>query len=213
MKKFAKEFREFIAKGDVMSMAVGIIIGGAFTAIVNALSNNILRPIINWIIAAICGTSDLSKIYTVLKPAYVLDETGAVANTVTALSKEYSQVDAIHYPTQFLRDLYEGMYGPTNGYVISNGVNASFKPCPVQKPQEYQGKFVIVATGRYSKEKNQEVLLKAANLSRHRERLQVILAGSGPKEKRLRALGKKHHIPTPVNDRLWTGIRAAEAQF
>ena len=34
MKKFAKEFREFIAKGDVMSMAVGIIIGGAFTAIV-----------------------------------------------------------------------------------------------------------------------------------------------------------------------------------
>ena len=36
MKKFMSEFKEFISKGDVMSMAVGIIIGGAFTAIVKA---------------------------------------------------------------------------------------------------------------------------------------------------------------------------------
>ena len=41
-----KEFREFISKGNVMDMAVGIIIGGAFTAIVNALVESILMPII-----------------------------------------------------------------------------------------------------------------------------------------------------------------------
>ena len=86
MKKFFSEFKKFITRGNVMDLAVGVIIGGAFTAIVNALSNNILRPIINWIIAAICGTSDLSKIYTVLKPAYVLDETGAPTTTL-ALTK------------------------------------------------------------------------------------------------------------------------------
>ena len=43
---FRKEFKEFISKGNVMDMAVGIIIGGAFTAIVNALVESILMPII-----------------------------------------------------------------------------------------------------------------------------------------------------------------------
>ncbi len=41
-----KEFKDFISKGNVMDMAVGIIIGGAFTAIVTALVDNILMPII-----------------------------------------------------------------------------------------------------------------------------------------------------------------------
>ena len=89
MKKFFSEFKKFITRGNVMDLAVGVIIGGAFTAIVNALSNNILRPIINWIIAAICGTSDLSKIYTVLKPAYVLDETGAATTTLDLTKSIY----------------------------------------------------------------------------------------------------------------------------
>lgn len=90
MKKFFSEFKKFITRGNVMDLAVGVIIGGAFTAIVNALSNNILRPIINWIIAAICGgSSDLSKIYTVLKPAYVLDETGAATTTLDLTKSIY----------------------------------------------------------------------------------------------------------------------------
>ena len=46
MKNFMKEFREFISRGNVMDMAVGIIIGGAFTAIVTALVDSILMPII-----------------------------------------------------------------------------------------------------------------------------------------------------------------------
>ena len=46
MKSFMKEFKEFISQGNVMDMAVGIIIGGAFTAIVTALVENILMPII-----------------------------------------------------------------------------------------------------------------------------------------------------------------------
>jgi len=46
-----KEFKDFISKGNVMDMAVGIIIGGAFTAIVTALVESILMPIIG----AICG--------------------------------------------------------------------------------------------------------------------------------------------------------------
>ncbi len=53
IKNFGKEFREFIAKGDVMSMAVGIIIGGAFTAIVNSLVDDIIMPLLGMITGGI----------------------------------------------------------------------------------------------------------------------------------------------------------------
>ena len=46
MKSFMKEFKEFISRGNVMDMAVGIIIGGAFTAIVTALVDSVLMPVI-----------------------------------------------------------------------------------------------------------------------------------------------------------------------
>lgn len=49
MKKFFKEFKEFISKGNVMDLAVGVIIGGAFSAIVTSLTDNIINPLINCI--------------------------------------------------------------------------------------------------------------------------------------------------------------------
>lgn len=58
MKAFIKEFKEFIAKGDVMSMAVGIIIGGAFTAIVSSVVDDIIGPLIG----LICGGLDFSAL-------------------------------------------------------------------------------------------------------------------------------------------------------
>ena len=50
MKTFLKEFKEFIARGNVMSMAIGIIIGSAFTAIVNSLVSDIITPLIGVIL-------------------------------------------------------------------------------------------------------------------------------------------------------------------
>ncbi|MBQ2583379.1 MAG: large conductance mechanosensitive channel protein MscL [Erysipelotrichaceae bacterium] len=46
MKKFLEEFKEFALKGNVMDMAVGVLIGGAFSSIVTSLTDNILNPII-----------------------------------------------------------------------------------------------------------------------------------------------------------------------
>lgn len=46
MRKFLKEFKEFATRGDVMNLAVGIIIGGAFQSIVNSLVNDIVSPTI-----------------------------------------------------------------------------------------------------------------------------------------------------------------------
>lgn len=49
MKKLVKEFQEFISRGNVMDMAVGVIIGGAFTAIVTSLTEDIINPLIKLI--------------------------------------------------------------------------------------------------------------------------------------------------------------------
>lgn len=49
MKKFMNEFKKFISRGNVMDMAVGVIIGGAFTAIVNSLVNDIFMPLLSLI--------------------------------------------------------------------------------------------------------------------------------------------------------------------
>ena len=46
MKNFLNEFKKFIARGNVMDMAVGIIIGGAFTTIVNSLVNDMINPLL-----------------------------------------------------------------------------------------------------------------------------------------------------------------------
>ncbi len=71
MKKFFAEFKKFITRGNVLDMAVGVIVGGAFTAIVNGLSNFVLKPIINWVLALILGKDALTELFTFLKVAYL----------------------------------------------------------------------------------------------------------------------------------------------
>jgi large conductance mechanosensitive channel len=77
-KGFINEFKTFITRGNVLDLAVGVIIGGAFTAIVNGLSNFVLKPIINWVLALIFGSNSLDGIFTYLKVVTVVDpNTGA----------------------------------------------------------------------------------------------------------------------------------------
>ena len=85
MKKFFAEFKKFITRGNVVDMAVGVIVGSSFTAIVNGLSNFVLKPIINWILALILGKDSLSNVHTFLirvdKSQDVLDSAGNVIGT------------------------------------------------------------------------------------------------------------------------------------
>lgn len=53
MKKFVSEFKEFISRGNVLDMAVGVVIGGAFTAIVTALVDNIITPLIGILVGGL----------------------------------------------------------------------------------------------------------------------------------------------------------------
>ena len=62
MKKFWAEFKTFISRGSVMDMAVGIIIGGGFTAIVNSLVNDLVMPLLS----VLTGGYDFTKLSVVL---------------------------------------------------------------------------------------------------------------------------------------------------
>ena len=55
MKKFIEEFKAFALRGNVMDMAIGVIIGGAFTSIVTSLTENLINPIL-----CLFGGTDLS---------------------------------------------------------------------------------------------------------------------------------------------------------
>jgi len=69
---FFKDFKNFIARGNIVDMAVGVIIGGAFSAIVTALTNKIIKPFIDWIVMMATGGRSLG-LYTFLKKVNVLD--------------------------------------------------------------------------------------------------------------------------------------------
>lgn len=74
--KLAKEFKAFISKGNVLDMAVGLIIGSAFTAIVNSLVGDLLMPVLG----LITGKVDFSELKLVIQPAVeeVFNDAGEV---------------------------------------------------------------------------------------------------------------------------------------
>lgn len=97
----------------------------------------------------------------------------------------YRYVDGVHYPSEFIREVFEHYGGKTNAYVISNGVNRQFQPMEVERPKELDGKRVILFIGRFSKEKSHKVLIDAAKKCRHADELQLVFAGDGPLKKKL----------------------------
>lgn len=82
MKKFFGEFKKFITRGNVLDMAVGVIVGGAFTGIVNGLSNYVLKPIINWLLALVLGSEGLSGAITMLSAGYTADGAVDLASSI-----------------------------------------------------------------------------------------------------------------------------------
>ena len=64
-KGVVQEFKEFITRGNVIDLAVGVIIGGAFTAIVNSLVNDMIMPLVGWI----CGGVSFADLKYVITPA------------------------------------------------------------------------------------------------------------------------------------------------
>ena len=71
MKKIVTEFKDFISRGNVMDMAVGVIVGGAFGKITSSLVNDVFMPSLGWVI----GDIDLTALNITLSPAVMEGET------------------------------------------------------------------------------------------------------------------------------------------
>ena len=80
MKKFFGEFKEFISRGNVMDMAIGVIIATAFGKITTSLVGDVFMPLIGWLI----GDIDLTQLNITLSPA-VLNEAGEVTKEAVVI--------------------------------------------------------------------------------------------------------------------------------
>ena len=81
MKKFMKEFKEFAVKGNMIDMAIGVIIGGAFTALVTAFTTNIVNPLI----ALIPGVNSLDNALKIVLKEAELSPAGEVVAEEVAI--------------------------------------------------------------------------------------------------------------------------------
>lgn len=79
MKKIIAEFKEFISRGNVMDMAIGVIIATAFGKITTSLVNDILMPLISWLV----GARDMSALNLLVRPEVLNDAGEVVQESIT----------------------------------------------------------------------------------------------------------------------------------
>lgn len=101
----------------------------------------------------------------------------------------YKYCRRIHCPSRFIADELRRHGYNEQLYVISNGIDPDFQYRKIEKTAEFEGKFVVLMIGRMSIEKRQDVLIRAVAESKYADRIQLVLAGQGPRAERLKKLG------------------------
>nr|WP_325230663.1 glycosyltransferase [uncultured Oscillibacter sp.] len=107
----------------------------------------------------------------------------------------FNRFTHIHCPSNMIAGQLRGHGYTAQLHVISNGISPQYTYG--RSPQEdwMQGKFNVLMVGRYAGEKRQDVLIDACAQCRHKDAVQVILAGKGPLEKKYRRLAEKLSNP------------------
>ncbi|MCI2069122.1 MAG: glycosyltransferase [Bacilli bacterium] len=110
----------------------------------------------------------------------------------------YRYVRHIHCPSQMIADqLKKHHYNNNILHVISNGVSDYFHPIYVEKPEALKNKFVILMIGRLSREKRQDLIIKAISTSKYNKDIQLILCGQGPNKDKLEKTAFKSGLVNP----------------
>ena len=104
MKKFLSEFKEFALRGNVLDMAIGVVIGGAFGKITTSLVNDVIMPLVGMLIGGI----DLGQLDIVLKPA-VMNGDEVVTAAVTLGIGTFLTTIIDFNKLRRLRTVYRGM--------------------------------------------------------------------------------------------------------
>lgn len=108
----------------------------------------------------------------------------------------YDKFGHIHCPSEMIAgELREHRY-KGNTHVISNGVDKAFVKKQVVRPEIYRDKIIVMMIGRYSREKRQDLIIKAISQSKYRDKIVLILCGIGPEKENLEALAKSKRVTT-----------------
>lgn len=108
----------------------------------------------------------------------------------------YQYCGHIHCPSRFIADELRKAGYKSHLHVISNGIDPDFVGLrKKEKPPELRDKFVILSVGRFSREKRQELIIRAVKMNRYADRIQLIFAGQGPKREKLEKQGAS--LPNP----------------
>lgn len=95
VKGFFGEFKKFITRGNVLDMSVGVIVGGAFTGVVNGLSNFILKPFINFLLSLCMPGKGLEGAVTILQKGYK-EETQILADGTEKIIQVFDLASSIY---------------------------------------------------------------------------------------------------------------------
>ncbi|MDR1668883.1 MAG: glycosyltransferase [Oscillospiraceae bacterium] len=109
----------------------------------------------------------------------------------------YAGFTHIHCPSRFIANELKRHGYEAKLHVISNGVGEGFAYRKLPKTPELAGKFVVLMIGRLSREKRQDVLIDAIRRSKYADRIQLMLAGKGPRHEFYAREGKT--LPNPVS--------------
>jgi large conductance mechanosensitive channel len=126
VKKLLKDFRDFIARGNVVDLAVGIIIGSAFGTVVNSVVNNLMMPPLGLLF----GNTDFSDLFIVLRQGTAPLPAGAtldMAREVGAVTLNYGQ---------FLTDFISFLMLALGVFLIIQGIQKMEKSIQKPKPEE-----------------------------------------------------------------------------
>ena len=104
----------------------------------------------------------------------------------------YNMLPHVHCPSQMIKDLIQSKGYTSELHVISNGINEFFKPINATKPDKLKDKFIVVMSGRYSREKRQDLLIRAVAHSKYKDGIHLILCGKGPLEAKYKKLTEKY---------------------
>lgn len=115
-----------------------------------------------------------------------------VNDTIYTLFKKvfFDEFNHIHCPSKFIADELKKHGYKAKLHVISNGIEPDWKYRKEAKPDELKDKIVLTMVGRLSGEKRQDVLIEAVKQTKYADKIQLIFAGKGPKQKSYEKLGE-----------------------
>jgi 1,2-diacylglycerol 3-alpha-glucosyltransferase len=106
------------------------------------------------------------------------------------MKRIYNPSSVVICPSKFAEDELK-QYGLTaSTIIISNGIPPLFRPLSVERNPSHKDKFIILSVGRFAPEKQQELIFQAIQISRHRDKIQLILVGEGPMKEKLEESGR-----------------------